>query len=413
MNAFKDRTVVLGVGGGIAAYKACEVARLVVRHGGRVRVAMTLAATRFVTPLTFQALSGSPVLVDLFEPEAERTYGHLGLARQADLLLVAPATADLIARLRAGLGDDAVTTTALAVTCPVLLAPAMNTRMWANAVVQENVAALKARGWQVVGPGSGELADGDVGEGRLAEPEEIAEAAARLLGPRDLGGRKVLVTAGPTREPIDPVRFVSNPSSGKMGFAAARAAARRGAEVLLVTGPVDLPDPQGVRVVRVGTAEEMARAVLAEADGQDLFVAAAAVSDYRPRSPSPRKLKKGEGEESLLLARTPDILAALGERLGGAPHGPVLVGFAAETEDVVANAREKLKRKRCDLVVANAVGRAGSGFGADRNRVTIVGRTELAEIQGSKEAVADAVLDWVVPILDARRPRAREKTGAP
>ena len=413
MNAFRDRTVVLGVGGGIAAYKACEVARLVVRHGGRVRVAMTSAATRFVTPLTFQALSGSPVLVDLFEPEAERTYGHLGLARQADLLLVAPATADLIARLRAGLGDDAVTTTALAVTCPVLIAPAMNTRMWANAVVQENVAALRARGWQVVGPGSGELADGDVGEGRLAEPEEIAEAAARLLGPRDLGGRKVLVTAGPTREPIDPVRFVSNPSSGKMGFAAARAAVRRGAEVLLVTGPVDLPEPQGVRVVRVGTAEEMARVVLAEADGQDLFVAAAAVSDYRPRSPSPRKLKKGEGEESLLLARTPDILAALGERLGGAPHGPVLVGFAAETEDVVANAREKLKRKRCDLVVANAVGRAGSGFGADRNRVTIVGRTELAEIEGSKEAVADAVLDWVVPILDARRPRAREKTGAP
>ncbi len=413
MNAFKDRTVVLGVGGGIAAYKACEVARLVVRHGGRVRVAMTSAATRFVTPLTFQALSGSPVLVDLFEPEAERTYGHLGLARQADLLLVAPATADLIARLRAGLGDDAVTTTALAVTCPVLLAPAMNSRMWANAVVQENVAALRARGWQVVGPGSGELADGDVGEGRLAEPEEIAEAAARLLGPRDLGGRKVLVTAGPTREPIDPVRFVSNPSSGKMGFAAARAAVRRGAEVLLVSGPVDLPDPQGVRVARVGTAEEMARVVLAEADGQDLFVAAAAVSDYRPRSPSPRKLKKGEGDESLLLARTPDILAALGDRLGGTPHGPVLVGFAAETEDVVANAREKLKRKRCDLVVANAVGRAGSGFGADRNRVTIVGRTELAEIEGSKEAVADAVLDWVVPILDARRPRAREKTGAP
>jgi phosphopantothenoylcysteine decarboxylase/phosphopantothenate--cysteine ligase len=407
MSAFKDRTVVLGVGGGIAAYKACEVARLVVRHGGRVRVAMTRAATKFVAPLTFQALSGAPVLVDLFDPEAERVYGHLGLARSADLLLVAPATADLLARLRAGLGDDAVTTTALAVTCPVLLAPAMNTRMWANPAVQENVAALKARGWQLVGPGRGELADGDVGEGRLAEPEEIADAAARLLGPRDLAGRKVLVTAGPTREPIDPVRFVSNPSSGRMGFAAARAAARRGAEVLLVSGPVDLPEPPGVRVVRVGTAEEMARAVLAEADGQDLFVAAAAVSDYRPKSPSKQKLKKGEGEESLVLARTPDILATLGERLGGAPHAPVLVGFAAETQDVIQNARDKLKRKRCDLVVANAVGRPGSGFGSDRNRVTMVGRTELAEIEGSKEAVADAILDWVIPILDARRPRAR------
>ncbi|HYQ80997.1 MAG TPA: bifunctional phosphopantothenoylcysteine decarboxylase/phosphopantothenate--cysteine ligase CoaBC, partial [Anaeromyxobacteraceae bacterium] len=245
MSAFKDRTVVLGVGGGIAAYKACEVARLVVRDGGRVRVVMTPAAAKFVAPLTFQALSGAPVLVDLFDPEAERTYGHLGLARSADLFLVAPATADLLARLRAGMGDDAVTTTALAITCPVLLAPAMNTRMWANPAVQENVAALKGRGWQVVGPGRGELADGDVGEGRLAEPEEIADAAARLLGPRDLAGRRVLVTAGPTREPIDPVRFVSNPSSGKMGFAAARAAARRGAEVLLVTGPVDLPEPQG------------------------------------------------------------------------------------------------------------------------------------------------------------------------
>ncbi len=407
MSAFKDRTVVLAVGGGIAAYKACEVARLVVKHGGRVRVAMTVAATRFVTPLTFQALSGAPVLTDLFDPEAERAYGHLGLARSADLFLVAPATADLLARLRAGMGDDAVTTTALAVTCPVLLAPAMNTRMWANPAVQENVAALKARGWQVVGPGRGELADGDVGEGRLAEPEEIADAAARLLGPRDLAGRKVLVTAGPTREPIDPVRFVSNPSSGKMGFAAARAAARRGAEVLLVTGPVDLPEPQSVRVVRVVTAEEMARAVLAEADGQDLFIAAAAVSDYRPKAPSARKLKKGDGEESLTLARTPDILATLGERLSGHASAPVLVGFAAETEDVVQNARDKLKKKRCDLVVANSVGRPGGGFGSDRNRVTMVGRTELAEIEGSKDAVADAILDWVIPILDSRRPPAR------
>ena len=409
MSAFKDRTVVLAVGGGIAAYKACEVARLVVRHGGRVRVVMTPAATRFVTPLTFQALSGAPVLLDLFDPEAERTYGHLGLARSADLLLVAPATADLLARLRAGMGDDAVTTTALAVTCPVLVAPAMNTRMWANQAVRENLAALEARGWQVVGPGRGELADGDVGEGRLAEPEEIADAAARLLGPRDLAGRKVLVTAGPTREPIDPVRFVSNPSSGKMGFAAARAAARRGAEVLLVTGPVELPEPQGVRVVRVTTAEEMARAVLAEADGQDLFIAAAAVSDYRPKAPAARKLKKGEWEESLALARTPDILATLGERLSGKASAPVLVGFAAETEDVVQNARDKLKRKRCDLVVANAVGRPGAGFGSDRNRVSMVGRTELAEIEGSKDSVADAILDWVIPILDARRPRVRQE----
>src|SRR5512144_2279938 len=294
MSAFKDRTVVLGVGGGIAAYKACEVARLVVRDGGRVRVAMTPAATRFVTPLTFQALSGAPVLVDLFDPEAERIYGHLGLARSADLILVAPATADLLARLRAGMADDAVTTTALAVTCPVLLAPAMNTRMWKNAAVQENLAALRARGWHVVGPGSGSLADGDFGEGRMAEPEEVALAAARLLGNVDLAGRKVLVTAGPTREPIDPVRFISNPSSGKMGYAVARVAAHRGADVTLVSGPTQLPDPPGVTVVRVETAEQMAHAVELATPGMDLFVGAAAVSDYRPAAASPRKIKKGQ-----------------------------------------------------------------------------------------------------------------------
>ena len=397
--------MVLCVGGGIAAYKACELTRLFVRGGGAVRVAMTRNATRFVGPLTFQALSGHPVLVDLLDPEAERSYGHLELARQADLLVVAPATADLLARLRSGMADDAVTTTALACTCPVLLAPAMNTRMWQSPAVQENLSALRRRGCAVVGPSSGELADGDVGEGRLAEPAEIARAASRLLGPSDLAGRRVLVTAGPTREPIDPVRYLSNPASGKMGFAVARAAARRGAEVLLVTGPSQLPDPAGVRVVRVATAAEMASAVLAEAATQDAFVAAAAVSDYRPRDPSPSKKKKRPGDETLVLTRTVDILATLGERLGGKPGGPVLVGFAAETEDVVANARAKLRQKGCDLVVANAVGRPGEGFGADHNRVALVGPAEIADIEGTKDAVADAILDWVAPILDSRRPR--------
>src|SRR5512138_1039465 len=275
---FRNRTVVLCVGGGIAAYKACELARLVVKGGGTVRVAMTPAATRFVGPLTFQAISGAPVLTDLLDPSAELAYGHLALARAADLVVVAPATADLVARLRAGMADDAVTTTALAATCPVLLAPAMNTRMWRNPAVQENLAALKARGWHVVGPSAGELADGDVGEGRLAEPEEIAVAASRLLGNLDLAGRRIVVTAGPTREPIDPVRFISNPSTGKMGYAIAAVAARRGGEVTLVSGPTALADPSGVKVVRVETAEEMARAV-DEAGAFDLFVGAAAVSD--------------------------------------------------------------------------------------------------------------------------------------
>ena len=395
----------LGVGGGIAAYKACELARLVVKGRGTVRVAMTRAATRFVAPLTFQALSGAPVLVDLLDPSAEQAYGHLGLARQADLLVIAPATADLHARLRAGMGDDAVTTTALAAECPVLVAPAMNVRMWRNPAVQENLAALRARGWHVVGPASGELADGDVGEGRLAEPAEIALAASRLLGNLDLAGRRVLVTAGPTREHIDPVRFISNPSSGKMGYALASVAARRGAEVVLVSGPTQLEDPPHLRTVRVENAEQMARAVEAEAGDMDLFVGAAAVSDYRPKAPSPRKIKKGEGDERLELTRTPDILAGLGQRFAGKPQAPVLVGFAAETEEVIARAREKLKGKRCDLVVANRVGGPGAGFGGDTNRVALVSATELAEIEGPKEKVAEAILDWIVPVLDARRPR--------
>jgi len=404
---FANRTVVLGVGGGIAAYKACEVARLVVKGRGKVRVAMTRAATHFVGPLTFQALSGAPVVVDLLDEQTERSYGHLQLAREADLFLVAPATADLLARLRAGMGDDAVTTTALAVTCPVLLAPAMNTRMWKNPVVQENLAALVARGWHVIGPGAGVLADGDVGEGRMAEPDEIATAASRLLGNLDLSGRRVVVTAGPTREPIDPVRFISNPSTGKMGYALAAVAARRGAEVVLVSGPTALPDPSGVRTIRVETAEEMARAVEDAASGMDLFIGAAAVSDYRPTTSAPHKVKKGAGDEILKLTRTPDILAGLGSRLAGKPDAPVLVGFAAETKDVIAHAREKLKGKRCDLVVANKVGGSGSGFGGDTNRVALVSTTELAEIEGPKDRVAEAIVDWILPLLEARRPRAK------
>jgi len=402
---FQNRTVIVAVGGGIAAYKACEVVRLVVKGGGTARVAMTPAATRFVAPLTFQALSGGPVLTDLFDPSFDLTYGHLSLARAADLVVVAPATADLIARIRAGMADDAVTTTIVAATCPVLLAPAMNTRMWENAAVRENLAALRARGFHVVGPAAGELADGDVGEGRLADPADIALAASRLLGNLDLAGRKVLVTAGPTREPIDPVRFITNPSSGKMGYAVARVAARRGAEVLLVSGPTALEPPPGVKVAQVETAEQMASAVEAGAEGVDLFVAAAAVSDYRPRAAAPQKIKKGEGEETLVLARTPDILARLGERFGGRADAPVLVGFAAETTEVIANAREKLKRKRCDLVVANKVGGPGAGFGGDTNRVALVSATELAEIEGPKDKVAEAILDWIVPVLDGRRPR--------
>ncbi len=406
MNDFSGRSIVLGVGGGIAAYKACELARLFVKGGGTVRVAMTQAAARFVAPLTFQALTGAPVLFDLLDPREASTYGHLTLSRAADLMVVAPATADLIARLRAGMADDAVTTTAIAFDGPFLLAPAMNVRMWQNPVVRGNVNELARRGWHVVGPDSGELADGEVGEGRLAEPEDIAAAAARLLGPRDLAGRRVVVTAGPTREPLDPVRFLSNPSTGKMGYAVARVAARRGAEVVLVSGPVELPDPPGARVVRVVTAEEMERAVEAETEDLDLFVGAAAVSDFRPKAPSASKKKKSEEDEEVVLTRTPDILAGLGKRFGGKGGAPILVGFAAETEALLSNARKKLAAKRCDLVVANKVGRPGAGFASDRNRVTLVGPGERANIEGTKEQVADAILDWVLPVLEERRPRS-------
>jgi len=405
MQDFSGRTIVLGIGGGIAAYKACELARLFVKGGGTVRVAMTRAATRFVGPLTLQALTGAPVLVDLLDPVEERTYGHLVLSRSADLLVVAPATADLIARLRAGMANDAVTTTAIAFEGPFLLAPSMNTRMWQNPVVRDNVRELSRRGWHVVGPGSGELADGDVGEGRLAEPEEIAAAAARLLGTRDLVGRRILVTAGPTREPLDPVRFISNPSTGKMGYSVAKVAARRGAEVVLVSGPVELPDPPGVKTIRVVTAEEMARAVESEVEGIDLFVGAAAVSDFRPKAPAASKKKKSDEDEEVVLTRTPDILAGLGKRFSGKNGAPILVGFAAETEALLSNARKKLASKRCDLVVANKVGKPGEGFGGDRNRVTLVAPGECANIEGTKEEVAEAILDWVVPVLEERRPR--------
>jgi len=405
MSEFSGRTVVLGVGGGIAAYKACELARLFVKGGGSVRVAMTRAATHFVGPLTFQALTGAPPLTDVLDADQDRTYGHLELARSADLLVVAPATADLLARLRAGMADDAVTTTALACECPVLLAPAMNVRMWGNAAVRENAAALARRGWHLVGPGSGALADGDVGAGRLAEPAEIAAAAARLLGPRDLSGRHVVVTAGPTREPIDPVRFLSNPSTGKMGYAVARVAARRGAKVVLVSGPVELPDPPKVKVVRVQTAEEMAAAVEEATEQLDLFVAAAAVSDYRPRDVAPQKKKKGDEDEALVLTRTSDILAVVGKRFGGKAASPVIVGFAAETEGLLENAKKKLASKKCDLVVANKVGRAGAGFGGERNRVVLVGPGERSHVEGTKEEVAEAILDWAVELLDSRRPR--------
>jgi phosphopantothenoylcysteine decarboxylase/phosphopantothenate--cysteine ligase len=394
MGFLDERTVSLGVGGGIAVYRACELARLLMKRGATVRVAMTRNAREFVSPLTFQALTGNPVLVDLFDPQHDLTFGHLATGKSADLFIVAPATANLIARIRAGMADDPVTTSVLASRCPVLIAPAMNTAMWENRQTQDNVRALLADGrFSMVGPAAGMLAEGEVGMGRLAEPPDIVEAAEALLAPKDLAGWKVVVTAGPTREHLDPVRFISNPSSGRMGFAVARAAAQRGARVLLVAGPTELAAPAGVELVRVTSAEQMAAATLPALANAQLFVAAAAVADQRPRERAPQKVKKTEGEEQLVLVRTPDILAQAAAARGA--DGPMLLGFAAETERVLEQATAKLRRKGLDLIAANDVSEPGSGFGGETNRLIVIdrlGRTvELPSM--SKQEAAHALLD--------------------
>jgi phosphopantothenoylcysteine decarboxylase/phosphopantothenate--cysteine ligase len=390
--------VLLCVGGGIAAYKSCEVARLCAKAGAEVRVALTPAAQRFVTPLTFQALTGTPASTDLFDAQQELAAGHIALADWAELALVAPATADLLARLRAGVADEVVTATLIAIDpSRWLLAPAMNERMWASPATAENVRVLRERGARMVGPAVGEMAErSHSGPGRMSEPAEIVQAIAGALVPRDLAGVPVLVTAGPTREALDPVRFLSNPSSGRMGFALAEAARDRGAEVTLIAGPTEVPPPPGVRFVRIVSAQELQQAVDESLDGARAVVMAAAVSDQRPAQAATQKVKKADGEELLRLVRTPDILAGLGARYAAEARRPVLVGFAAETEKVEEHAREKLQRKNLDLIVANDVSGQAAGFGSETNRVVLLDRDGgRAELSGSKLAVAHAIWDRV------------------
>jgi phosphopantothenoylcysteine decarboxylase/phosphopantothenate--cysteine ligase len=403
VSALQGRRVIVGVGGGIAAYKACELVRELGRAGAQVRVAMTEAARQFVTPLTFQALSAHPVLTDYFDPAQEGNFGHLDLARWAELYVVAPATADLLARVRAGMAGDAVTTSLLAFRGPVLLAPAMNVAMWENRLTQENVAALLSDPrFTMVGPGAGLLACGDVGAGRLAEVMDIVAAAAARLGNRPLAGKRVLLTAGPTREFLDPVRFISNPSTGKMGLALAEAARALGARVTVVLGPVGAVDRTGLEVVDVVSAEEMAREVIARVEAVDWFIAAAAVSDWRPETRAPQKVKKGEGPEVLRLVRTPDILAEASRKVTGARKRPLLVGFAAETERVLEHAREKLERKGLDAIVANDVTVPGAGFGTDTNRVTVLTRAgPEKELAGTKREVAQGILEHLLTLEPA------------
>ena len=399
--------IALGVSGGIAAYKAAEILRLLQDRGVKVQVVMTRAAQEFVRPLTFAALSGEKVIIEMFareggEPNVESAIEHIAVAERIDALLVAPATADILAKFAHGIADDFLSTLFLATRAPVIVAPAMNVNMWSNPATQENLATLRSRGVRVVAPGSGYLACGMVGPGRLAENEAIVAATLEALGAaQDFAGQTVLITAGPTREAIDPVRYISNRSSGKMGYALAQAALRRGARVLLVSGPTALKPPDGVEVFPVESASEMHQAVMEHAAGANIIIKAAAVADYRPKKTSMQKLKRhdflreggqGQGYAQLDLEPTPDIAAELGAR----KHDQIVVGFAAETENVLENARKKLVSKGLDAIVANDVSQPGIGMDSDRNAVTIITASEVVDVpEASKAEVAQRILDAI------------------
>ncbi len=392
--------IVLGVTGGIGAYKAVEVARGLQKAGHEVAVVMTRAATEFVGPLTFEAITRRRVIVGQFDPGANADIEHIALASSASLLLVAPATANIIGKFAAGIADDFLSSLYLATKAPVLLAPAMNTNMWEHEAVRRNLEVLAARGVVMVEPGEGFLACGWQGKGRLAEPDAIVAAAERTLRPvQALAGARVVVSAGPTYEDIDPVRYVGNRSSGRMGFAVAAEAAARGAVVVVVAGPTSVPPPDGMQTFRVRTAAEMHAAVMEQAADADIVVMAAAVADYTPVRAA-EKIAKGEGELVLRLARTRDILAELGERrAAGTLRASVLVGFAAETTDLVARAREKRLRKRVDMIVANDVSAPDRGFDVDVNAVTLVTADREVEVPlQAKSAVARAIVDCIVEL---------------
>ncbi len=393
MSILKNRKILLGVTGGIAAYKGLELTRLMALEGALVRVIMTRSATEFVKPLSFQVLSGQPICTDLFDLEAESRIGHIQVATEAELAVIAPATANIIGKLTHGIADDYLTTALLACTAPRIICPAMNVNMFENQAVQENLAKLKSLGFLQVGPDSGDLACGVQGLGRLAPVDAILESIRQVLTPSSLQGKRVLVTAGPTREPLDPVRHLTNPSSGKMGYALAKVAKRRGAEVTLVTGPTYLTPPYGVVEVQISTAQQMHQVVMNEFSKMDAVIMAAAVSDYRPRVSAGKKIKKLAESDSLELERTEDILLRLGEL----KEGQILVGFAAETDNLLENAREKLHRKNLDLIVANDLTAANTGFASDTNEVTILwpgGEVERVSLD-SKEVIAHEIWDRV------------------
>ena len=389
----KKPCVVLGVTGGIAVYKACELLRLLQKRGIDVFVVMTQNACRFVAPLTFETLSGHPVAVDTFDRPQTWEVEHIALAKRADLFLIAPATANIMGKIACGIADDMLSTTVMATRAPVLVAPAMNTGMWENAAVQQNVKTLRARGVEIVAPVSGHLACGDSGAGKLEDVAVIAERACELLfAKKDMEGLRVMVTAGPSREALDPVRYISNRSSGKMGYAIAQAAQKRGAEVTLLSGPVAIEAPQGVKLVPFTTTQELLDRASELAREQDLLIQAAAPADYRAKEIAPQKIKKQGGEPmTFTLVENPDVAATLGK---AKRSGQVFVGFAAETNDVLAHARDKLARKNLDMIVANDVTRPGAGFDVDTNIVTLITKDRQEALpMMSKAEVAQRILD--------------------
>ena len=387
-----NRNVLLGVSGGIAAYKSAEVVRQLQEQGATVRVIMTHGAQEFITPLTLQALSGHPVHTQLLDEQAEQGMGHIELARWADLLLIAPATADLIARLAAGRADDLLTTVSLATSAPVLLAPAMNQQMWRDRATTANIETLQRRGVHLIGPAAGEQSCGDIGPGRMEQPPAIAAAAAALFHTGALAGKKVVITAGPTRELLDPVRYISNHSSGKMGYALAQAAIDAGAITTLVSGPVSLDPPEHAKCHQVESAQEMLESCLDLVADCDIFIACAAVADYRPAQIKGQKIKKGAEEISLQLVKNPDIVNAV----AAGESAPFTVGFAAETQNVIGYARDKMQRKGLNMIIANDVSDHGIGFNSDENEVTVLWEAgEQALSRAGKPAIARQIMDLI------------------
>lgn len=391
----RGKTVVLGVTGGIACYKAASLASALVKQHANVQVLMTENATRFISPITFEQLTGNKVLADTFDRSFQYSVAHVSVADRADFVLIAPATANVLAKLAHGLADDMLTTTVLACNCPKAAAPAMNTKMYENPVTQDNIAALRRYGWEIVEPASGRLACGAVGKGKLPEPEQLLEVCLHQLAhSKDMIGKRVLVTAGPTREALDPVRYLTNHSSGRMGYAIAKAASSRGAEVTLVSGPTALPRPGYVEVVDVVSAQDMYAAVTDRADEMDIIIKAAAVADYRPANIADQKMKKSDDELSIPLERTKDILAELGARKR---PGQFLCGFSMETEHLLENSQKKLVKKHLDLIAANNVKVEGAGFGVDTNVLTLISPDGVRKLPLlSKDEAANALLDEIL-----------------